>query len=209
MPSEANIKLRLNSVNSNTYKLCFWILSHLLYKPTLMANLQEETEGAFVNGEINMSWLLDSCPRLNAFFDEVMRITNSSSSVRTVVSDTVVGDSVIRTGMKVLIPYRQLHFNADVFGKDVLELDPERFLKRKALARSPSYRPFGGGSTYCPGRFIARQEVVVFIAIVLNRFRVKRVSEGAIPNLEEMKPCLGVMGPVEGGDVIVSVEQRH
>lgn len=86
-----------------------------------MVKIQEETKGAFTNGDINMTWLLDSCPRLNAFFDEVMRMTNSSSSVRSVVSDTVIGDTVLGAGTKVLIPYRQLHFNEDVFGENALQ----------------------------------------------------------------------------------------
>ena len=173
-----------------------------------MAKIQEETDGAFTNEDINMTWLLDSCPRLNAFFDEVMRMTNSSSSVRSVVSDTVIGDSVLRAGTKVLIPYRQLHFNEDVFGENATKLDPERFLRRNNLKRSLSYRPFGGGSTYCPGRFIARQEVVAFVGIVLNRFRVTLVTKSGVPPLEEMKPCLGIMGPTQGSDLIVRVEQR-
>lgn len=173
-----------------------------------MVLIQEETDGAFGNAGMDMCWLLDSCPRLNAFFDEVMRMTNSSSSVRTVVSDTVIGDSVLRAGMKVLIPYRQLHFNEDIFGDNASKMDPERFLKRKNLRRSPSYKPFGGGSTYCPGRFIARQEVVAFVATVLKRFRVTLVSQSGPPPLEEMKPCLGVMGPTQEGDVMVKIEQR-
>ena len=196
------------SVNSNTYKLCFWTMCQLLHNQELMAKIQEETAEAFSNGQIDMSCLLNLCPRLNAFFDEVMRITNSSSSVRTVISDTAIGDCIFRAGVKILIPYRQLHFDEEVFGTDAQELDPERFLKTKTLARSPSYRPFGGGSTYCPGRFIARQEVVAFIGIVLNRFRVTLATEQSIPRLEEMKPCLGVMGPVARDDLTVRVEQR-
>ena len=171
--------------------------------------IEEETEGAFTDGNINMTWLLDSCPRLNAFFDEIMRITNSSASVRSVVSDTVLGDFILRAGTKVMIPYRQLHFNEDAYGSNVAELDPERFLKSKNLKRSLSYRPFGGGSTYCPGRFIARQEVVAFVGIVLHRFKVSLVSKGGLPKLEEMKPCIGVMGPVQGGDLVIRVEQRQ
>lgn len=173
-----------------------------------MVKIREETAGAFLTDQIDMTWLLHSCPHLNAFFDEVIRMTNSSSSVRTVMSDTVIGDCTLRAGMKVLIPYRQLHFNKEVFGTDALKLNPERFLKNKALARSPSYRPFGGGSTYCPGRFIARQEVLAFIGIVLNRFRTELAGAQGIPRLEEMKPCLGIMGPVAGGDLIVRVERR-
>lgn len=196
------------SVNSNTYKLCFWVICYLLHDQELMVKIQEETAGAFTTDQVDMSWLLNSSPRLNAFFDEVIRMTNSSSSVRSVVSDTVIGDCTLRAGMKILIPYRQLHFNEEVFGTDALKLDPERFLKDKTLARSPSYRPFGGGTTYCPGRFIARQEVVAFIGIVLNRFRIELTGEKGIPRLEEMKPCLGIMGPVAGSDLIVRVEQR-
>lgn len=43
----------------------------------------------------------------------------------------------------------------------------------KDLARSKSFRPFGGGTTYCPGRFVARQEVYMFVVVVLHRFRIE------------------------------------
>ena len=81
---------------------------------------------------------MDSCPQLNAFFDEVMRITDSSSSIRSVVKDTVIGDSVLRAGMKVLIPYRQRHFNEHVSGQNNQELDPEKLLvKEGSVTRNP------------------------------------------------------------------------
>ena len=202
-------------VNSNTYKLCFWILTYLLYDSTLLALIRDETSHAFTTtGELSMTFLLDSCVRLNCVFDEVLRMTNSSSSVRSVVSDTVIGDFVLRSGAKVLIPYRQLHFDEATFGANAQEFDSGRFFRQKNLHKSPGYRPFGGGSTYCPGRFIARQEVVAFVAYVLQRFELevsdveKDGTPNAFPRLEEKKPCLGVMGPVHGNDLIVSVRQR-
>lgn len=161
-----------------------------------------------------MTFLLDSCVRLNCVFDEVLRVTNSSSSVRDVTSDTMIGDFVLRSGTKVLIPYRQLHFDEAIFGSNAQNFDSERFLRQKNLHKSPSYRPFGGGSTYCPGRFVARQEVVAFVAFVLKRFELEIPNAEAdgvsntFPRLEEMKPCLGVMGPVQGGDLIVRIHQR-
>ena len=161
-----------------------------------------------------MTLLLTSCVRLNCLFDEVLRMTNSSSSVRNVISDTIIGDSVLRSGTKVLIPYRQLHFDEAIFGIDAQEFDSERFLRQKSLHKSPSYRPFGGGTTYCPGRFIARQEVVAFVAFVLKRFELEvpcAENDGisnTFPRLEEMKPCLGVMGPVQGSDLIVRIQRR-
>lgn len=92
--------------------------------------------------------------------------------------------------------------------------DPDRFCRDKTLGRCSSYRPFGGGSTYCPGRFIARQEVIVFVAYVLKRFDVELLEPGktlstGFPRVEEMKPCLGVMGPVEGDDLKVTITQRR
>ncbi|KAK8131988.1 cytochrome P450 oxidoreductase [Apiospora kogelbergensis] len=198
-------------VNSNTYKLCFWILSHLLHDPALLSTLAEETSSAIAaDGNVDMRCLLDDCPRINAVYDEVLRLTNSSSSIRHVTADAVIGGCTLRRGNNVLIPYRQLHFNEAVFGPTAGSFDPERFLKDKSLARSPSYRPFGGGSTYCPGRFIARQEVVAFVAVVLNRYDIK-LATGAgtkFPALEELKPCLGVMGPVDGEDIMVQVGQK-
>ena len=94
------------------------------------------------------------------------------------------------------------------------KFDSERFLRRKNLHKSPTYRPFGGGSTYCPGRFIARQEVVAFVAFVLKRFEMEIPKAGidgvsnTYPQLEEMEPCLGVMGPVQGNDLMVRIRRR-
>ena len=66
----------------------------------------------------------------------------------------------------------------------------------------------------CPGRFIARQEVLAFVAFVLKRFDLKLVSKGKgklqqdFPRLEELKPTLGVIGPVQGEDVVVEISQQ-
>ena len=62
-----------------------------------------------------MTFLADSCVRLNCVFDEVLRITSSSLSTRDVLSDTIIGDFVLRSGTKVLIPYRHLHFDEAIF----------------------------------------------------------------------------------------------
>lgn len=52
----------------------------------------------------------------------------------------------------------------------------------------------------------------MFTALVLTRFDIALVGkEGnkgvAFPQLEDGKPCLGIMGPVSGDDVTVRVRQ--
>lgn len=200
----------MQRINSNTYKMCFWMLSYLLHYPQFIERIREETLAAFGGDEVDLAHLCDRSPCLNAFFDEVMRITNSSSSVRSVDEEVRIQGVRFRKGSKLLIPYRQLHMNQAVFGSDARAFNPDRFLDNKALNRNPNYRPFGGGSTYCPGRFIARQEVVAFVSIVLFRYDVGKDTDVAqeFPVLEEMKPCLGVMGPVQGADLAVRVAPR-
>ncbi|KAL9121316.1 MAG: hypothetical protein Q9187_002127 [Circinaria calcarea] len=205
-------------VNANTFKICFWIIAYLLHNEELLCLIRSETAPAFSNDQIDLEYLLQRCPYLEATFYEVLRLTAASASVRTVVSPTEIGGKVLRSGKRVIIPYRQLHCNQDAFGEDVYTFSPERFMNNKDLIRSPSFRPFGGGSNYCPGRFIARQEVSIFIALILYRFDIAlATTDGApgtspglpqkFPRLAEWKPSLGVMAPEGGDDVILSVKQ--
>ena len=192
------------------------MLAYLLQDSSLLGSIREEVLPGVANGTPDIHHLMDHCPRLEAVFHEVLRLTASSASFRHVQKPTVIAGMTLRRDTKLIIPYRQLHYNEDVYGSNVCQFDPERFFKDRELSRSSSYRPFGGGSTYCPGRFIARQEVVTFIGLVLGRFDIQMASRNSVggkhepeiqlfPQLEEAKPCLGVMGPAKGGDLIVRV----
>lgn len=113
------------------------------------------------------------------------------------------------------MPSRQLHTNENVWGENVRDFDPFRFLKRKGLARHSSFRPFGGGGTYCPGRVLAREEVYGFIAILLHRYEMELASDSAdeeerppFPLLNDATPALGITGPMRDMDVIVGISMR-
>lgn len=120
----------------------------------------------------------------------------------------------------MLSPFRQLHFDATVFGDDAQEFKFDRFLgtENAGLVKGKSFRPFGGGPTYCPGRFVAKQEVFMFVATVLARFNLstttqhttgsKKEEGQAFPRLDRKKPSLGVMGPVAKNDFLVHVTPR-
>ncbi|KAM0802495.1 cytochrome P450 [Usnea florida] len=205
-------------VNANTFKLCFWVLAYLLDDTKLLTIIRAETAQTVCNNNANLDRLMNHCPRLEALFLEVMRLTASTTTMRKIISPTEIGGKILRAGYRVLTPYRQLHYNEDVFGDDVDRFDPERFLGKKDLAHHPSFKPFGGGANYCPGRFIARQEVFVFIALVLHRFDIERVeqsdlnqqgtSDSRLPKLSKSRPCLGIMSPADGEDVIINIRQR-
>ena len=184
-------------------------MAYLVFDPKLYAAIKLEIRMAVRDGSPGLETRLEECPQLVALYNEVLRLTTASASIRTVESATPLGNVTLRAGGKVLLPFRQLHFNSEVFGANVHNFDPERFLRDKNLSKSPSFRPFGGGSTYCPGRYVARREVLVFIALAMYRFDIKLAGmEGlAFPKLDTKKPSLGIMMPRAGEDVQVIIER--
>ena len=194
---------------SNAYKLCFWMMAYLVNDSLLYEAIKAEVTVAVHGGLLGLE---DRCPRLAALYDEVLRLTASSASIRTVESDTTLRNVVLSAGGKVLLPFRQLHFDEKVFGNNVDECDAERFLRDKNLGNSPSFRPFGGGSTYCPGRYVAKREVMAFIALAMSRFDDIMLAENehfAFPKLDTKTPSLGIMMPMIGEDVQVVVRKHR
>ncbi len=130
---------------------------------------------------------------------------------RKVLAPTMIGNKLLQAGTNVLMPSRQLHMNEDVWGPDYRRFDAERFVDNKTLLKHSSYRPFGGGVSYCPGRVMAKEQVFAFIAILFHRFDLK-VAEGAnniFPKLDESTPALGITGPVKGMDIIMDMTVRE
>ncbi len=198
------------SANANPTKVAFWLLAYILFSPNLMDIIRKEISPSIRKGKMeNLNHLLDQCSVLNSAFDEVLRLTSAASSARNVDSPTIVGYKTLRAGAKLLLPYRQLHLDEDTYGSDVLQFDAERFSKNKTLSRSSSFKPWGGGITLCSGRFLARRQVLTFAALALHQFDPALENpKQAFPRLDEKKATLGVMDPMVGDDVLVSLKPR-
>lgn len=145
------------------------MMAYILFNPALLETLRVETKCA-VSDSIDADYLVNSCPHPEGFYLEVMRIVNGALSARKIVADTPMGNKILRKGNTVLIPFLQLHRDRNAFGPDRAAFERERFLLDKSLRNSASYRPFGGGVKYCQGRFLAKQEMLVFVALLINRF---------------------------------------
>ena len=217
----ADISLNFCRINANAYKQCFWMMAHILSSPTLVATLQQEVSSVVSEGMDDLEYRLEQqCPRLRAVFLEILRLSTSSSTIRGVMQATNIGDKTLKSGANILIPYRRLHRDPDVFGENAERFEPERFLKDPGLATNPSFRPFGGGKTYCPGRYLAEREVLTFVALVIHRFDI-HIAKGKLahdiktglalpdfPRMDRKKFCLGSMEPVKGDDMILDIKPR-
>lgn len=181
----------------------------------MLAIIKAETRPAFnaADDKLDMNYLLDQCPQLASFYEELLRTANQPIDARVVAAEVTIGGKKLLPGRKLLMPYEQLHTNPQVFGANANEFGPTRFLKRPDLLRSTSWRPFGGVKTHCPGRFLARREVYMFLALLLFWFEIKLVSKPGskskskpkFPVLDTVIPAGGVLPPVVGDDVFVEV----
>jgi cytochrome P450 len=170
------------------------MLAYILREPGLIDVVREETKPAFQHLQVDFQYLNDDCPKLAALWNETIRMTSYSASVRYVTEDTFIGGKLLRKGNRLMIPYRQLHFDERIFGDTANTFEADRFIKKKNLTRSDSWRPFGGGLTMCPGRYIAKQAVIMFVAMVLHRFDIELADEQqSFPEPELGKPVLGIM----------------
>lgn len=202
--------------NSNTVNLLFWVLTYLLFDQPLLASVKRETEVAFKSGQMDPKHLLERCPYLESTIHEVLRLVNGALSVRKVIAPTQIGGKTLRSGNTLLIPYRPLHFNKQYWGENPSRFEPERFLKNPGLTSNVSYRPFGGGVSQCPGRYMAKTEIMGFVALLLHRFDAKlstcpelglRGNSQAFPKLDRSKPSTGIASPVDSMDVFIEVTE--
>ncbi|TVY19957.1 Prostacyclin synthase [Lachnellula arida] len=199
-------------INGNMHKVTFWMIAYLVHNPDLYQTIRTETAAGIIDNAPNIPFLTEKCPRLEAVFLEVLRLTIASSLMRYVNAPTVIGGKTLRRGRNVMAPYRQLHLNADVWGHNVHDFDPERFLKNPSLAKHPSFRPFGGGHNLCPGRFLARQAIFAFVALLISRFDVSLADVGAgpqpFPRHDESKPAIGTLAPRREDKVFLDISPR-
>ncbi|KAL8939674.1 MAG: hypothetical protein Q9211_002625 [Gyalolechia sp. 1 TL-2023] len=200
-------------INGNVYKLCFWYIAYLINDSELLTAIRSEVDPAVSKGLQGLEARLEDCPRLVAAYHEALRCHTASASVRSVAAPTDLGDVVLDVGAKVLLPYRQLHFDASIFGSNVDEFQAERFFNNPELSKSPNFRPFGGGTTFCAGYHVARREVFTFAAIMIHRYDIwlaptKSGDAQQFPRCDVRKPSLGVLPPLAGDDMILNLRER-
>ena len=163
----------------NTVPVIFWTIGHIVENRVLLARIRAELAEVVHSagtGEsrlsVDVAALRERCPLLVSTSNEVLRFVGASTSTLIVHEDVYIDDRYLLTkGALVQISATAVHSDPDVWGPNAANFDPERFLKPGKVHPS-AFRTFGGGSTLCPGRHLASDEILVFTAMFLHSFDV-------------------------------------
>ncbi|PWI73996.1 hypothetical protein PCL_09272 [Purpureocillium lilacinum] len=127
-------------------------------------------------------------PLMTSCYRETLRLINHSVSMRRVTSDISLTAAdgktyVLKEGVDVQMPAGVTHGDTTIWGPDAGEFRAERFLpearvsgaqtppraSRAERSRKAAFFPFGGGKHLCPGRNLAFEEIMGFMALILLR----------------------------------------
>jgi cytochrome P450 len=190
-----------------------WMMHHLLADTALLAKVRSELD-AWIrasDGAINLAQGHEACPHLYAVWYEVLRFHGGFTIGRYVHEDTTLaGQYLLKKGSFLLAPLRPHHFDQRVWGPDVDEFRPGRFLTAGGkLDYGPTkhLRVYGLFGSLCPGRFLAVHFAIVGIIRLLLAFDITAIKEPHVPPDECKDTLVGLVTPA--WDVEVALERRE
>ncbi|XP_004428075.1 PREDICTED: steroid 17-alpha-hydroxylase/17,20 lyase [Ceratotherium simum simum] len=165
-----------------------WIVAFLLHHPQLKKKIQEEIDQ---NVGFSRTPTISDRNRLlllEATIREVLRIRPVAPMLIThkAIVDSSIGEFAVDKGTNVIINLWALHHNEKEWHQPD-QFMPERFLDptgSQLISPSLSYLPFGAGPRSCIGEILARQELFLFMAWLLQRFDLELPDDGQLPSLE-------------------------
>uniref|UniRef100_A0A8D1MQY0 Steroid 17-alpha-hydroxylase/17,20 lyase n=1 Tax=Sus scrofa TaxID=9823 RepID=A0A8D1MQY0_PIG len=124
---------------------------------------------------------------LEATIREVLRFRPVSPTLipHRAIIDSSIGEFTIDKDTDVVVNLWALHHNEKEWHRPDLFM-PERFLDptgTQLISPSLSYLPFGAGPRSCVGEMLARQELFLFTAGLLQRFDLELPDDGQLPCL--------------------------
>ncbi|KAI1841601.1 hypothetical protein JX266_012254 [Neoarthrinium moseri] len=188
-------------VVANSVPAATWALMELLKDPELYQEVRAEVQTAVVTDpetgkrSMNVPKLL-TLPLLQSVYVETMRLHVSYSIFRAVTQPVTIGGYQIEEGAAVLATTCIAHvddaaWNAQgthpasqfwgarhiKFVEEVDEKGNKATLPKFAMAARPSsFFPYGGGQSICPGRHVAKQHLLMMLALLLARFEIEMIE---------------------------------
>lgn len=204
----------------NTVPAVSWALYYIYSQPALLEEtrarvtsyihpFQDSAEDLVYR--VDIAEVVAGCPSLASLVLETLRVQSTNASGRVVLKDTIIEDRyVLKKGSILLIPSTELHNNVSVWGASYKDFDPQRFLSKRDGGKRPAsaYRAYGSGASVCPGRFLAANEIMIILVMMVLKYNLRPVSGGSWP-LPKSRPHIttSILTPIE--DIQVTITKRE
>ncbi|KAG7449707.1 cytochrome P450 [Guyanagaster necrorhizus] len=203
-----------NGLQTNSNPTAFWLLLHIVAIPGLADRIRKSIAPAFDSeGKVTNVDLMVNDPLLRSAYNEILRLYSGSVSTRVVTEDTIISGYNFRKGGVVMCPARPHHWDVDVWGPDVEEFVPDRFIREStnSLIKGDAKltRPFGGGTSLCPGRFFASNEIISFVGAILLKYDIRLAAGETVPRPNVNTPSLGFSAPLNDVEVIITKRSKY
>lgn len=212
----------LIGILANTIPSMFYTLVHIYSDPELTSDIRDELEtSGFVGTPEGMSQhpgllaMPETCPLLYSTWQEVLRVHSLGAGSRYVLEDIMLDNTfLLRKGMVVQMPTAVMHNDVAAWGEHVQKFQPRRFLKQSFMSKGgfkpnlTAYRPFGGGTSMCPGRHFVTLETMALAACMLSTFDLIPVDgQWSIPRQKQESLATNVFPPEK--DIRVKIVKRE
>ncbi|KAM7214655.1 cytochrome P450 family protein [Rhypophila decipiens] len=186
------------ALNANAIPVTTWGLMELAQDSELRQAIREEVEQTYTVDPETGTRVIDAqklvgLPRLQSVSIELMRMRVSMNVTREVVGPGVkLGGYEIAPGSLLQAPSEIPHYDESIWGTEehpASEFWADRHVKRveseevdsktgkrkqvlqfEMMGRPSDWFPFGGGQGVCPGRYFAKQEIMLTLATFVSRF---------------------------------------
>jgi len=166
-----------DTVSNTACAIFYWILDGERKAPgTIISRLRTELDAAIPSdAEIASFEHVKNLPFLRRCIDEAMRLHSTSAiglpRIVTSPEGIAYGDNVYGAGTVLSVPSYTIHHDSKVWGEDVEQFKPDRWLKEKLTARQNlCFNPFSYGPRACVGQNVARMELALIIGTAFHRY---------------------------------------
>ena len=160
--------------------------------------------------QVNIAEVIAGYPLLASLLQETLRVQSTNATGRVVLKDTLLEDQyLLKQDSILLIPSAELHNNAAVWGPTFKDFNPRRFLQRRndgVKIPASAYRAYGNGAWVCPGRYLAANEIMIVLVMMVLKYDLSPVQGRWVMPKSRPHITTSVLTPAE--DIKVTITGR-
>lgn len=180
----------------NTAPATAWTLFYLYSRPSLLEEVRagmscyihissDPSHGTI--HEAHIPHIINASPLLLAIVQETLRVQSTNASGRIVLEDTLIENQyLLKKDSILMIPSAELHADPSVWGPTSKDFDPSRFMPKSTPTdtrqgpkiSASAYRAFGGGDSICTGKYLAANEIMIMLVIMVLKYDLSPMHEG-------------------------------